>query len=45
MPIIKEDGYCIVREIEEMDGITHMKVECSKDQPPLLEAVTEKHAK
>jgi hypothetical protein len=40
MPIIKEDGYCIVREIEEMDGtIVHMKVECSKDQLPLLEAV------
>jgi hypothetical protein len=37
MPIIKEDGYCIVREIEEMDGtIVHMKVECSKDQLPLL---------
>jgi hypothetical protein len=40
MPIIKEDGLLHQREIEEMDGtIVHMKVECSKDQLPLLEAV------
>jgi hypothetical protein len=38
MPIIKEDGLLLAsREIEEMDGtIVHMKVECSKDQLPLL---------
>jgi hypothetical protein len=46
MPIIKEDNYCIVKRIEEMDGtIVHMKVECSKDQLPVRGRQDEKWGK